>query len=174
MGVTSVREQRRDSFYYQPQFVSLPSSALALSGLVQASIFAISMWHSSLCHPSLLIFQKFLSVLNIHFPKSIYVSSLITLVILIKATSYLLLSLALPPPLLLILFLLMFELLSFLFLLVFTTMLFLLITTLSIYGFTRYVVSWTFIQPLSPSSTLLKTTSPPPLKLFTRIMRVNF
>ena len=68
-GVTLVRRQRRDGVYYWPKLVPLQSSALFLSSLVRSSFSAISMWHSRLGHPSLHIFRKFLSVLNISFPE---------------------------------------------------------------------------------------------------------
>ena len=44
--------------------------ALVMSSLVQSSFSTISMWYSRLCHLSLHIFHKFLSVLNISFPKA--------------------------------------------------------------------------------------------------------
>ena len=68
-GVTLVREQCRDGAYYWPKSIPLQSSALILSSLVRYSFSAISMWHSRLGHPSLYIFCKFLSVLNISFPE---------------------------------------------------------------------------------------------------------
>ena len=64
MGVTLVRGQRRNGFYYWPKSIPLQSSALALS-----SLFAISMCHSHLDHLSLPIFCKFLSVLSISSPE---------------------------------------------------------------------------------------------------------
>ena len=64
MGITL---QRRDGVYYWPKSIRLRSSALVMTSLVRSSLSAISMWHSHLGHPSLLIFRKFLSVLNISF-----------------------------------------------------------------------------------------------------------
>ena len=68
-GVTLIRGQRRDDVYYWPKSVPLRPSALVLSSLVRSSFSTISMWHSRLGHSPLHIFRKFLSVLNIYFPK---------------------------------------------------------------------------------------------------------
>ena len=68
-GVTLVRMQRKDIVYYWLKFVPLRSSTLVMSSLVRSSFSTISMWHSHLGHLSLHIFCKFLSVLNISFPK---------------------------------------------------------------------------------------------------------
>ena len=62
-----VRGQRGDGVYYWPMSVPLWSSSLFLSSLVRSSFSAISICHSLLGHPSLHIFRKFLSVLNISF-----------------------------------------------------------------------------------------------------------
>ena len=156
-GVTLIRGQHKDDVYYWLKSIPLQPSALVLSSLVQSSFSAISIWHSRLGHSPLHIFHKFLSVLNIYFPKNIYIPFLVTLVILIKFTSYLLQNQALPLPLFLISFFLVFRLHPFHLLMVFTTVLFLLTITQSIFGFTRYVENRMFIPPLSPSSNLLKT-----------------
>ena len=68
-GLTLVRRKRRDGVYYWSKFVPLWSSTLVLSSSVQSSFSAINMWHSHLGHPFLHIFLKFVSVLNIFFPK---------------------------------------------------------------------------------------------------------
>ena len=68
-GLTLVRGQRRDGVYYWTKSVPLQSSGLALSSSARSSLASISMWHNSLGHPSLPIFQKFISVLSISFPK---------------------------------------------------------------------------------------------------------
>ena len=169
-----VRRQCRDGVYYWPKSVPLRSSALTLFSLVRSSFSTISMWHSRLCHSSLHIFRKFLSVLNISFPGTIYAHFLVPPTILIKVTSYLLQNQALPLPLLLMSFFLMFVPHSSHLLMVLTTMLFLLITTPSISSFTCYIKNRMFIPPLFSSSNLLKTISPPPLKHFTQIMGENF
>ena len=80
---------------------------------------------------------------------TIYVPFLIPSAILIKVTSYLLLNQALPLPLLLMSFSLMFGPHPFHLMMVFTSVLFLLIITQSTYGLTRYVENRMFIQPLS-------------------------
>ena len=95
-GVTLVRRQCRDGVYYLLKSVPLQSSTLALYSSALSSLTFISMWHSRLGHPSLPIFQKFLRVLSFFFQKNIYVFSLITPIILIKATSYLFLNQASP------------------------------------------------------------------------------
>ena len=59
-------------------------------------------------------------------------------------------------------------------LMVLTTMLFFFTITQSISDFTRYVRNRMSIQPLSPSSKLLKTFLLLPLKHFTRIMGAKF
>ena len=61
--------QHKDDVYCWPKFVPLRSSTLVLSSSVQSSFSIISIWHSRLSHPSLHIFLKFLSVLNISFPE---------------------------------------------------------------------------------------------------------
>ena len=91
------------------------------------------------------------------FPRNIYVPFLIPFAILIKAVSYLLLNQVLPLLLLSMSFSLMFGPHMFHLLLVLPTMLFLLTIISSIFGFTLYIASRMFIQPLSPSSTLLRT-----------------
>ena len=68
LGVTLVRGQRRDGVYYLPKSVLFRSFALVLSSSVRSSFSIISMWHSRLGHPSLHIFRKFMSILNISFP----------------------------------------------------------------------------------------------------------
>ena len=66
-GITLVHVQSRDDVYYWPKSVSIRSSALVMSSSVRSLFFAISIRHSHLGHPSLHIFHKFLSVLNISF-----------------------------------------------------------------------------------------------------------
>ena len=66
MGVTMVREHRRDGVYYWQKSVPLWTFTLVLSSSIRSSF---SMWYSCLGHPSLHIFLKFLSVLNISFPE---------------------------------------------------------------------------------------------------------
>ena len=80
---------------------------------------------------------------------TIYVPFLVPPTILIKVTSYLLLNQALPLPLLLMSFSLMFGPHPFNLLMVFTSVLFLLIITQSTYGLTCYIENRMFIQPLS-------------------------
>ena len=60
--------------------------ARILPSSTRSSLAAISMWHNCLGHPFLQIFLKFLSILSILFSKTIYVPSLVTPTILIKAT----------------------------------------------------------------------------------------
>ena len=131
------------------------------------------MWHSRLDHSSLPIFQKFLSVLSIYFPEEHLCSFSYSFYSINKATSYLLLNQASPLPLHLMSSFLMCELRPFHLLMVFITTLFLLIISQSKYGFIHYDVNQMFIQPLFPSSNLLKIISPPPVKHFTPIMGVN-
>ena len=132
------------------------------------------MGHDRLDHPSLLNFHKFLSVLSISFPEDHLCSfscnscnfnkshKLPFSKSRVSSSSHLMSFSPMFGPHLLPL------------LMVFTTTLFLLTITLSIFAFTRYVVIRMFIQPLSSSSNLLKTISPPPLKPFTQIMGMNF
>ena len=60
--MVSITSQSQSPFSLQP-------SALALSFSTRSSLAAISMWYNCLGHPSLPIFQKFLSVLSISFPE---------------------------------------------------------------------------------------------------------
>ena len=99
-----VRGQLRDGVYYWPKSAPLQSSTLTLFSLVWSSFSAISMWHSRLGHSSLHSFRKFLRVLNISFPRTIYAHFFVPPTILIKAISYLLQNQALPLPLLLMSF----------------------------------------------------------------------
>ena len=132
------------------------------------------MWYSRLGHPSLHIFRKFLSVLNISFPEEHLCSFSYNSCNINKSHKlpFAKSSITSSSPLDIIfsnvwtspIYLLM----------VFTTLLFLLTITQSIFGFTCYVGNQIFIPPLSLSSNLLKTTSPPPLKHFTQIMGASF
>ena len=168
------RGQHRDGTYYWPKSVPLRSSALALSSSVRSSFSAISMWHSRLGHPSLHIFRKFLSVLNISFPDDHLCSFSRTSynIIKIHKLPFAKSSITSSSPLDVIF--LMFGPHPFHLRMVLTTMLFLLTTTTSIFGFTRYVENRMFIPPLLPSRNLLKTISPLPLKHFTWIMGADF
>ena len=169
-----VHEQRKDGVYYLLKAIPLWSSTLALSSSVRSSFFAISIWHSRLGHPSLHIFCKFLSVLNISFPEDHLCS--------FSCTSYNInKSHKLPFAKSSITF---FSPQDIIFSDVWTLpvssadgfnyYLFLLTITPSIFGFNRYVKNRIFIPPLLPSINLLKTISPPPLKHFTQIMGANF
>ena len=172
-GVTLVCWQRRDSVYYWPKSVPLQSLALALSSSARPSLVTISMWHSRLDHSSLLIFRKFLSVLIISFPEehlfsfscsscSIHKSHKLPFAkssITSSCPFDVIFSNVHPHP--------------FPILMVFITTLFLLTISQSVFGFIYYVVNHMLIQPLLPSSNLLKIISPPPLKHFTPITRVN-
>ena len=118
------------------------------------------MWHSCLGHPSLHIFQKFLSVHNISFPEEHLCSFSCNSCNINKihnlpfAKSCITSSSPLD-----IIFLMVgphpFHLLN-----VLITMLFLFTITQSMFGFTRYIENQMFIQPLSPPSNLLKTILP--------------
>ena len=133
------------------------------------------MWHNRLDHPSLPIFHKFLSVLSISFPEEHLCSNSCNPCKINKSHKlpFVKSSIASSSHLDVIFSDIWTSRVSssdgfhyyvifvdhYTKYMVFTNMLFLLTITQSTSGFTRYVVSQMFIQPLSPSSTLLKTTT---------------
>ena len=147
-GVTLGCGQRRDVVYYWSKSVPLRSSTIVLSSSVHSSFSAISMWHSRLGHPSLHIFRKFLSVLNISFPNDHLCSFSYTSCNTNKSHKLPFVQSSITFSLLFMSFSLMFGPHPFHLLMVFTTMLFLLTITQSIFGFTYYVENQMFIQPL--------------------------
>ena len=128
-----------------------------MSSSVQSSFFAISMWHSCLGHPSLLIFRKFLNVLDISFLEEHLCSFSCNSYNINKSHKLPITKSSITSS----------SSLDIIFSDVWTSpfhLLFLLIITQSISGFIRSVENRAFIQPLSPSRNLLKTISPSPLK----------
>ena len=127
-----------------------------MSSSTLSSLTAISMWHNRIGHPSLQVFQNFLSVLSVSFPAEHLCSFFVAPTILIKVTSCLFPNQASSFPLHLMSSFLMCGLHPFPLLMVFITTLFLLTISQSIYGFIHYIVNQMFIQPLQPLSNLLK------------------
>ena len=172
--ITLVREQRRNDVYYWPKLVPLLSSSLVMSASVRSLFSATSMWHSRLGHPSLHNFFKFLSVLNISFLKEHLCSFSYNSCNINKSHKlpFAKSSITSSSPLDIIFSYVWTSPVSssngFHYNVIFFTI------TQSISNFTRDIENRMFIPPLSPSSNLLKTISPPPLKHFTQIMRANF